>query len=49
MPPTLKKWGAYWLRLVRPFKARMLKFHIWIPREKIADLYFSSPELKAHT
>ena len=54
MPPTLKKWGAYWFRLVRsfvrpsfrPFKkkiqARVLKFHIWIPRQKIAYPYFFS-------
>ena len=52
MPPTLKKWGAYWFRLVRPFvrssfrpfkkknQARVLKFHIWIPRHKIAYPYF---------
>ena len=46
MPPTLKKWGAYWFRLVRPcvrpsfqkkILARVLKFHIWIPRQKIVD------------
>ena len=54
MHPTLKKWGAYWFRLVRacvrvasfrPFKkikARVLKFHIWIPRQKIAYPYFFS-------
>ena len=32
MPPTLKKWGAYWFRLVRPStqKFRALKFHIRI-------------------
>ena len=55
MPPTLKKWGAYCFRLVRPsvrpfvcpsvqkkFKARVLKFHIWIPRQKIAYPYFFS-------
>ena len=53
MPPTLKKWGAYCFRLVRPsvrlfvrlfvqkkIKARVLKFHIWIPRQKIAYPYF---------
>ena len=43
MPPTLKKWGAYCFRLVRlcvcpsvpkKFKARVLKFHIWIPHQK---------------
>ena len=59
MPPTLKKWGAYWFRLVRSFarsfvrpsvrpsvqkkiQARVLKFHIWIPRQKIAYRYFFS-------
>ena len=55
MPPTLKKWGAYWFRLVRSFvrssfrpsvqkkiQARVLKFHIWIPRQKIAYLCFFS-------
>ena len=52
MPPTLKKWGAYCFRLVRLFvrlsvclsvkkiKARVLKFHIWIPHPKIAYPYF---------
>ena len=50
MPPTLKKWGAYCFQLVRPsvclsvrskkIKARVLKFHIWIPRQKIAYPYF---------
>ena len=49
MPPTLKKWGEYCFRLVRPsvcpsikkyFKARVLKFHIWIPRQKMAYPYF---------
>ena len=43
MPPTLKKWEAYCLRLVPPsvcpsvqkiFKSRVLKFHIWIPHQK---------------
>ena len=52
MPPTLKKWGAYWFQLVRSFvrpsvrskkfQARVLKFHIWIPRQKIAYPYFFS-------
>ena len=56
MPPTLKKWGAYCFRLVRPsvcpfvclsvrskkIKARVLKFHIWIPRQNIAYPYFVS-------
>ena len=51
MPPTLKKWGAYcfWLvcvcvrSVVLPFKkisSYFLKFHIWIPRQKIAYPYF---------
>ena len=43
MPLTLKKWGAYCLSLVRLFKknkARVLKFHIWIPHQKIAYPYF---------
>ena len=26
----------------KKFKARVLKFHIWIPHQKIADLYFFS-------
>ena len=51
MPPTLKKWGAYCFRLVpasvslsvqKNFKARVLKFHIWIPHQKIAYRYFFS-------
>ena len=52
MPPTLKKWGAYCFRLVclfvrlsvrsKKFKARVLKFHIWIPHQKIAYPYFFS-------
>ena len=51
MPPTLKKWGAYWFRLVRSsvrssgqnrIQARVLKFHIWIPHQKIAYPYFFS-------
>ena len=51
MPPTLKKWGAYCFRLVRSFvlpsvhkkiQARVLKFHIWIPRQKIAYPYLFS-------
>ena len=55
MPPTLKKWGAYWFQLVRPcvcpsicskkIQARVLKFHIWIPRQKIADPFFFLSEL----
>ena len=53
MPPTLKKWGAYCFRFVRPFvrssvcpsvqkkfKARVLKFHIWFPPQKIAYRIF---------
>ena len=53
LPPTLKKWGANCFRLVhvcvcvRPsvqtnFKARDLKFHIWIPHQKIAYPYLFS-------
>ena len=51
MPPILKKWGAYCFLLVLPsvcpsvqkdFKARALKFHIWILRQKIAYPYFFS-------
>ena len=51
MPPTLKKWGAYWFRLVRSsvrssgqnrIQGRVLKFHIWIPHQKIAYPYFFS-------
>ena len=52
MPPTLKKWGAYWFGLVcacvcasvcsKKIQARVLKFHIWIPRQKIAYPYFFS-------
>ena len=57
MPPTLKKWGAYYFRLVRvcvcvcvcvspsvqnKIQARVLKFHIWIPCQKIAYPYFFS-------
>ena len=54
-PPTLKKWGAYWFRLVhqcvgaclcpsvqKKIQARVLKFHIWIPRQKIAYPFFFS-------
>ena len=45
MPPTLKKWGAYWFRLVRVFvcihvRDIVLKLHVWIPNGKIADAYF---------
>ena len=45
MPLTLKKCGTYWFRLVRVC-VRMghgdivLKLHVWIPHEKIADTYF---------
>ena len=54
MPRTLKKWGAYCFRLVRvcvcvsssvhskKIEARVLKFHIWISRQKIAYPYFFS-------
>ena len=45
MPPTLKKWGTYWFRLVRVcvcihVRDIVLKLHVWIPRGKIADAYF---------
>ena len=45
MPPTLKKWGTYWLRLVRMYvrihvRDIVLKLHVWIPHVKIADAYF---------
>ena len=45
MPPTLKKWGTYWLRLVRMYvrihvRDIVLKLHVWIPHGKIADAYF---------
>ena len=53
--PNFENVGAYWFRLVRPCvgvcvrpsvkknQARVLKFHIWIPRQKIAYPYFSCP------
>ena len=49
MPPTLKKWGTYWFRLVRMYvrmyvgihvRDIVLKLHVWIPHGKIADAYF---------
>ena len=49
MPPTLKKWGTYWFRLVRMcvcvfvcihVRDIVLKLHVWIPHGKIADAYF---------
>ena len=45
MPPTLKKWGAYWFQLVRMCVCMGqrdidLKLHVWIPHGKIADAYF---------
>ena len=52
MPPTLKKWGTYWFRLVRVcvcgvyscacmgHRDIVLKLHVWIPNGKIADAYF---------
>ena len=55
MPPTLKKWGAYCFWLVRPsvhvcvhlfkkkIKARVLKFHIWIPHQNSLVVFFSYP------
>ena len=44
MPPTLKKWGTHWLRLVRMcvcihVRDTVLKLHVWIPHGKIADAY----------
>ena len=51
MPPTLKKWGSILVSacaFVRPsvrskkIQARVLKFHIWIPHQKIAYPYFFS-------
>ena len=48
MPPTLKSGEHIAFSLsVRPSvqkncKARVLKFHIWIPRQKIAYPYFFS-------
>ena len=43
MPPTLKKWGTYWFRLVRVcvcvcihVRDIVLKLHVWIPHGKIA-------------
>ena len=45
MPPTLKKWGTYWFRLVRMCVCIhvpdiILKLYVWIPHGKIADAYF---------
>ena len=47
MPPTLKKWGTYWFRLVRVcvcvcihVRDIVLKHHVWIPHGKVADAYF---------
>ena len=49
MPPTLKKWGTYWFRLVREcvclcacsgHRDIVLKLHVWIPHGKIDDAYF---------
>ena len=49
MPPTLKKWGTYWFRLVRVYVCVcvcmghgdiVLKLPVWIPHEKIADAFF---------
>ena len=46
MPPTLKKWGTYWFRLVLVcvcvcvgHRAIVLKLHVWLPHGKIADAY----------
>ena len=49
MPPTLKKWGTYWFRLVCLYVCMyvrihvrdiVLKLHVWIPHGKIGDAYF---------
>ena len=47
MPPTLKKWGTYWFRLVHVcvcvrmgHRDIVLKLYVWIPHGKIADAYF---------
>ena len=44
MPPTLKKWGTYWFRLVRMcvfmFEISSSKLHVWIPHGILADAYF---------
>ena len=49
MPPTLKKWGTYWFRLVRVYVCVCvcmghrdigLKLHVWIIHGKKADAYF---------
>ena len=51
MPPTLKKWGTYWFRLVRVsvcvcvcvfmgHRDIVLKLHVWIFHGKIADAFF---------
>ena len=55
MPPTLKKWGTYWFRLVRMcvcvcvfvcihVRDIVLKLHVWIPHGKIA-IFLVFPEL----
>ena len=47
MPPTVKKWGTYWFRLVHMcvcvcihVRDIVLKLHVWIPHGKIPDAYF---------
>ena len=47
MPPTSKKLTGHIgfglsVRSSKTVHARVLKFHIWIPHAKIADLYFFS-------
>ena len=32
----------------KKIQAKVLKFHVWIPRQKIAYCIISSPEPKAH-
>ena len=52
MPPTLKKWEhiAFGLSVrasvrSKKIQAMVLKFHIWMPRQKIAYPYFFLSEL----
>ena len=48
MPPTLKKWGTYWFRLVRVYVCMYICIHVrdiilklvQIPHGKIGDTYF---------
>ena len=49
MSPTLKSFGAYWLRLVsqgpsnKKTKASVLKFHEWIPRQNFLPCLYYFP------